>query len=73
MNIAPRKEFEASKAETFIKGAAKSTGVDKGNQKQITVAMPPELLERLEAAAKSKGIGRVALLRMALIDYLEKD
>ena len=45
----------------------------KGDQVQITVAMPAELLGRLDASAEAKGLGRAALVRMALIQFLNTE
>lgn len=52
---------------------AKKTGaVDVGNQKQITIALPAELLEQVEAAAKADDRSRAAWVRLAIMAYLNK-
>ena len=52
---------------------AKKTGaVDAGNQKQITIALPAELLEQVEAARKADGRSRGSWVRMAITAYLNK-
>lgn len=60
-------------ADDFLNAAPDSKpGVAKGDLRQISLAMPEELLVRLMAAAKERNIGRAALVRMALTKYLDE-
>lgn len=59
----------------YVEAAAdgkKAGAVDVGNQKQITIALPAELLEQVEAAAKADERSRAAWVRLAITAYLNK-
>ena len=67
-------------AEMFIQAAPDASekvlvtkGVMAGNQRQITVAMPPELLDRIDAAAKKLSITRASFIKMAVSRAIEAE
>ena len=67
-------------AESFIQAAPDAgqqppaaKGVMAGNQRQITVAMPPELVERIDACAKRLSITRAAFIKLAVSRAIEKE
>jgi predicted DNA-binding protein len=45
----------------------------KGHQAQITLALPPELLERANAMADQLSISRAAFMKMAIIRAVEAE
>lgn len=58
-------------AEAFISGApdaspAKPRGVVKGRRQQITLTIPPVLLERVDALAAELGQSRAAVINLAI-------
>lgn len=60
-------------AEDFIKGAPDAEksavvtkGVTLGKQSQISFAMPPELLAKVDEAARKLSISRAAFMKMAI-------
>lgn len=85
MAIKPKPK--ADKADAFIAAApdAKTTpgaaakpavyekGVAKGNKRQITLTIAPELLRRVDEVAKRTGQARAALINMAIYRTLEGD
>ena len=70
-------------ADKFIAGApdaraeAGSTpynkGIPKGNKRQISLTIAPELLRRVDEAAKRTGQGRAGIINMAIYRALEGD
>lgn len=61
------------KAEAFIAGAGKATSEDGGSQKKpILVRVDPELLARLDHAAKRLGISRASFMVMSSVKELER-
>lgn len=68
-------------AEMFIQAAPDAgekaprvvKGVMAGNQRQITVAMPPELVDRIDAAAKKLSITRASFIKMAISRAVEAE
>lgn len=58
---------DAEKAPPVVKG------VMAGNQRQITVAMPPELVDRIDAAAKKLSITRASFIKMAISRAIEAE
>jgi hypothetical protein len=74
------KKPSTKSADLFIQAApdaSESTpmlrGVRVGNQRQITVAMPPELLDRIDAAAKKLAITRASFIKMAVSRAIEAE
>ena len=67
-------------ADLFIQAAPDATekapvakGVMAGNQRQITVAMPPELVDRIDAAARKLAITRASFIKMAVSRAIEAE
>ena len=48
-------------------------GVKKGNKRQITLTIAPELLERVDQVAKRTGQARAAVINMAIFQAIEGD
>ena len=74
------KKPASKSAEMFIQAApdaSKSSptvkGVMAGNQRQITIAMPPELVDRMDAAAKKLAITRASFIKMAISRAIEAE
>jgi hypothetical protein len=61
--------------EAFIAQApdAKPTRWQRGSKTQITLSIAPELLERIDEAARRKYVSRAALVAMWLNDRLEQE
>jgi len=68
-------------AEAFVGGApdasaAKSAtydkGLPKGNKRQISLTIAPELLRRVDERAEKMGTGRAAFIAMAIFKALEE-
>lgn len=57
----------ASKSEVYEKGIAK------GNKRQITLTIAPDLLRRVDEVAKRTGQARAAVINMAVYRALEGD
>ena len=71
-------------ADDFIRGAPDATaqahtatpitkGVRQGNQAQISLAMPPELLAKVDAAADRLSISRAAFMKMAITRAIDAE
>ena len=68
-------------AEKFIAGApdarseanssAYDKGIPKGNKRQISLTIAPDLLRRVDEIAKRTGQGRAAIINMAIYRALE--
>ena len=54
------------KAESFIGQAPDAVRMTAGNQSQISLAMPRELLDKVDAAAKALNISRAGYIKMCL-------
>lgn len=48
-------------------------GVKKGNKRQITLTISPELLRKVDEVAKHTGQARAAIINMAIFRALEGD
>ncbi len=48
-------------------------GIKKGNKRQITLTIAPELLERVDQVAKRTGQARAAVINMAIFQAIEGD
>lgn len=55
------------------KPAVYEKGVAKGNKRQISLTISPELLRRVDEAAKRSGQGRAAIINFAIFRALESD
>jgi hypothetical protein len=86
MAITKRTNKPAPNADDFITGApdgaAKVAGVKKGNKRQISLTIAPELLAKVDQLAAHLGQSRAGLINMAIhravehglvIDGLRKD
>lgn len=68
-------------AEDFIQGAPDATaevpattrGVIQGKQRQVTFAMPPELLDRVEETARKLSLTRSGFIKLALTRAIEAE
>lgn len=70
-------------AESFIQGAPDaapptvdaqtSQGVMLGKQRQVSFAMPPELLERVDEAARKLSLTRAGYMKMVLTQRLDAE
>jgi hypothetical protein len=59
------------RAEDFITKAGTDTGVN-GNRKQTAIRVPPDLLPRIDRAAKRLGISRSAFLVISAVEKMER-
>jgi len=80
----PKTNVQGATAEdAFIQGAPdakadadQSTyekGIKKGNKRQITLTIAPDLLRRIDEVAKRSGQARAALINLAIYRALEGD
>jgi hypothetical protein len=72
---APDAGYGASKPAEEAKSAVdeEKTGVWKGNKRQISLTIAPDLLRRVDEAAQRTGQGRAAIINMAIFRALEGD
>ena len=47
-------------------------GVIRGKKRQITIAIPPDILSQIDKAAESSGISRNAFISIAITQALKK-
>lgn len=87
MAIQRKPKTSAAKADAFISGAPDAgqnrqllassdvyeKGVAKGNKRQISLTIAPELLRRVDEVAKRTGQGRAGIISMAIYRALEGD
>lgn len=84
MAIQPRVKPGPQSADAFISGAPDASvgplkepvyekGVKKGNKRQISLTIAPDLLRRVDEAAKRSGQGRAAIINLAIYRALEGD
>jgi len=64
---APDAKTEATPAGVYEKG------LPKGNKRQITLTIAPELLRKVDEVAKRTGQARAAVINMAIFRALEGD
>lgn len=71
---------KSAAAEAFVSGApdaakassvAYDRGLPKGNKRQISITIAPDLLRRLDEKAEAMGTGRSAFISMAIFRALE--
>lgn len=75
----PKTSTAAAAQDAFILGAPDSKapaaayekGIAKGNKRQITLTIAPELLRKVDEAAKRTGQARAAIINMAIFSALE--
>jgi hypothetical protein len=77
MPIAKRPNVSTSdakdrQAEAFISGAGKPERSAQENRKPMTLRFPPELIERIDRAAKRLGINRTAFIVQSAAEKLER-
>jgi hypothetical protein len=80
MPIVPRNPTRAKrtkKAEEFVQSApdahrAVAVGVRRGHKQQFSVALPPHLMQEMDAMAHDMGQSRSALVGMALYQMLQQ-
>lgn len=82
MAIQRKPKTTASTPEAFIAGAPDAgqaaaavyeKGIPKGNKRQITLTIAPELLRKVDEVAKRTGQARAAVINMAIFRALEGD
>lgn len=80
------KPASSVQADTFISGAPDAgagssgatgstyqKGIPKGNKRQISLTITPELLQRVDELAKRTGQGRAGIINLAIYRALEGD
>ena len=84
MAIQRRPKSTSAAQDAFISGAPDAQGqaapvavyekgIQKGNKRQITLTIAPEMLRRVDEVAKRTGQARAAVINMALYRALEGD
>ncbi|MDB0516280.1 ribbon-helix-helix domain-containing protein [Ralstonia solanacearum] len=82
MSIQRKPKTAAKTADDFVSGAPDAgaaasadyeKGIKKGNKRQITLTIAPDLLRRVDEAAQRTGQGRAAIINMAIFRALEGD
>lgn len=69
-NTAANHPSEAQ-VEQFISGAGKQPAEDDQNRRPIMIRIQPELLSRIDRAAKRRGISRTAFIVSSVAEKLE--
>ncbi|HQT65502.1 MULTISPECIES: ribbon-helix-helix domain-containing protein [unclassified Acidiphilium] len=68
---------QAAAVDAFVSGApdagAYNKGVAKGNKRQISLTITPDLLRRVDELAKRTGQGRAGIINMAIYRAIEGD
>jgi hypothetical protein len=64
-----------NKPSAFIEGApdARPTRRMRGRKAQLTLTLPPELIERIDAAATRHRRSRASMVEVALDEWLRRD
>lgn len=82
MAIQRKPKTAAKTVDDFVAGAPDAgastsseyeRGVKKGNKRQISLTIAPDLLRRVDEAAHRTGQGRAAIINMAIFRALEGD
>lgn len=82
MSIQRKPKVTDVKADKFIAGAPDASmaaaesyekGIRKGNKRQISLTIAPELLRKVDEVAKRTGQGRASIINMAIYRALEGD
>ena len=64
---------DAGNAAPKIQRGEYEKGVKKGNKRQITLTIAPDLLERVDQVARRTGQARAAVINMAIFQAIEGD
>jgi len=71
----PRVTEKSVDEDAFIQGAPDARtyekGIPKGNKRQITLTIAPDLLRKVDEVAKRTGQARAAIINMAVFNALE--
>lgn len=62
---------DAHRAEPASSGHSYEKGIAKGNKRQITLTITPELLRKVDEVAKRTGQARAAVINLAIFRALE--
>ena len=82
MSIQRKPKAANANADKFIAGAPDASavppesynkGIRKGNKRQISLTIAPDLLRKVDEAAKKTGQGRASIINMAIYRALEGD
>jgi hypothetical protein len=82
MSIQRKPKTSQAAADAFIQGAPDAgnaapapyeKGIPKGNKRQITLTISPELLRKVDEVAKRTGQARAAVINLAIFRALEGD
>lgn len=85
MSIQPKPKLanKAAAADAFVGGApdaaatpeqgAYEKGIQKGNKRQVSITIAPELLRQLDERADAMGTGRSAFISMAIYKALNQE
>ena len=82
MTIQRKPKTAAKTVDDFVSGAPDAgastsaeyeRGVKKGNKRQISLTIAPDLLRRVDETAHRTGQGRAAIINMAIFRALEGD
>ena len=86
MSIVRKLKSTATNADAFISSAPDAgasanpapegiyqKGIQKGNKRQISLTIAPELLQRVDEVAKRTGQGRAGIINLAIYRALEGD
>ena len=82
MSIQRKPKATDARADKFISGAPDANvefpdsydkGIRKGNKRQISLTIAPDLLRKVDEAAKRTGQGRASIINMAIYRALEGD
>lgn len=66
LTAAPDAKLESNKPKIYEKGIAK------GHKRQVSITIAPELLRKVDERANAMGMGRSALISMALYSILKE-
>ena len=64
---------DGGKGEVPVQPETYNKGVKKGNKRQISLTIDPELLRRVDELAKKTGQARAAIINMAVYRAIEGD
>lgn len=82
MSIQRKPKATEAKADKFIAGAPDASvvaaesynkGIRKGNKRQISLTIAPDLLRKVDEVARKTGQGRASIINMAIYRALEGD
>ncbi len=64
-------DFILGATDRKIDNEVKAKGVFKGDKRQISLTISPELLEKLDKLSKMMGLGRATLINLAILQAIE--